>query len=177
MPAFNFPDAPDVDDTFTVGDKTWKWDGTTWNIIVLSEDYARLSGATFTGTISANNIGKTTVDSAGTGNTGRIFVTEPVQMGTSATGTVGTVTNTAGIFSANVTVVSGSLTNVTANMISTATAGAGNFGANPLKVVSITNATSVVMSSATTFTAGAVTTIRFFSVPSATPVTGDLWFW
>ena len=128
-------------------------------------------------TITANVIGKVTVDSAGTSSVGEIFVTQPVQINTSATGTVGTVTNTAGIFSANVTVVSGSLTNVTANMISTATAGAGNFGANPLKVVSITNATSVVMSSATTFTAGAVTTIRFFSVPSATPVTGDLWFW
>ena len=131
----------------------------------------------FSSTITANVIGKVTVDSAGTSSVGEIFVTQPVQINTSATGTVGAVTNTAGIFSASVTVVSGSLTNVTANMISTATAGAGNFGANPLKVVSITNATSVVMSSATTFTAGAVTTIRFFSVPSATPVTGDLWFW
>jgi hypothetical protein len=26
----NFPDAPSVNDTFTVGDVTWLWDGTTW---------------------------------------------------------------------------------------------------------------------------------------------------
>ena len=28
--AINFPDSPSVDDTFTVGDKTWIWNGSTW---------------------------------------------------------------------------------------------------------------------------------------------------
>ena len=28
--AINFPDAPSAGDEFTSGDRTWKWDGTTW---------------------------------------------------------------------------------------------------------------------------------------------------
>ena len=28
--AINFPDSPSLNDTFTVNDVTWKWDGTTW---------------------------------------------------------------------------------------------------------------------------------------------------
>ena len=28
--AINFPDAPSNGDEFTSGDRTWKWDGTTW---------------------------------------------------------------------------------------------------------------------------------------------------
>jgi len=28
--AINFPDAPSTGDEFTSGDRTWKWDGTTW---------------------------------------------------------------------------------------------------------------------------------------------------
>ena len=32
--AINFPDSPSVNDTHTVGDRTWVWDGTTWTVIV-----------------------------------------------------------------------------------------------------------------------------------------------
>jgi len=32
--AINFPDSPSVNDTYTVGDRTWVWDGTTWTVIV-----------------------------------------------------------------------------------------------------------------------------------------------
>lgn len=28
--AINFPASPAVDDTFVVGDVTWRWDGTSW---------------------------------------------------------------------------------------------------------------------------------------------------
>ena len=35
--AMNFPDSPSVDDTFTVGDQTWKWTGTTWDTVPLTE--------------------------------------------------------------------------------------------------------------------------------------------
>lgn len=28
--AINFPDAPSVNDTYTVGNVTWIWNGTTW---------------------------------------------------------------------------------------------------------------------------------------------------
>jgi hypothetical protein len=30
MTAIDFPNNPDIDDTFTVGDITWKWNGETW---------------------------------------------------------------------------------------------------------------------------------------------------
>jgi hypothetical protein len=30
MPAIDFPNSPAVNDTFTVGSITWKWNGTTW---------------------------------------------------------------------------------------------------------------------------------------------------
>jgi hypothetical protein len=30
MPAIDFPNSPAVNDTFTVGSITWKWNGSTW---------------------------------------------------------------------------------------------------------------------------------------------------
>ena len=32
--SINFPDSPSLNDTHTVGDKTWTWDGTAWNVVV-----------------------------------------------------------------------------------------------------------------------------------------------
>ncbi len=32
MPAIDFPSTPSVNDTVTFGDRTWVWDGTTWNL-------------------------------------------------------------------------------------------------------------------------------------------------
>jgi hypothetical protein len=29
----DFPDSPDVDDLFTVGDRTWRWTGTAWDTV------------------------------------------------------------------------------------------------------------------------------------------------
>lgn len=34
--AMNFPDAPSVDDEFTVGDQTWKWTGTVWQTVTIT---------------------------------------------------------------------------------------------------------------------------------------------
>ena len=31
MTAVNFPDNPAINETFSVGDRTWKWTGTTWD--------------------------------------------------------------------------------------------------------------------------------------------------
>jgi len=35
MAAINFPDSPSLNDTYTVGDKTWLWDGSYWRILSL----------------------------------------------------------------------------------------------------------------------------------------------
>jgi hypothetical protein len=41
----NFPDSPSVNDTHTVGDKTWTWDGTSWNVVTAaSGDHGNLGG-------------------------------------------------------------------------------------------------------------------------------------
>jgi hypothetical protein len=34
MPAVDFPNSPAVNDTFAVGERTWKWTGTTWDAVV-----------------------------------------------------------------------------------------------------------------------------------------------
>jgi hypothetical protein len=34
MPAVDFPNSPSVNDTFAVGERTWKWTGTTWDAVV-----------------------------------------------------------------------------------------------------------------------------------------------
>lgn len=34
MTAINFPDNPSLNQTFTVGERTWKWTGTAWDIVV-----------------------------------------------------------------------------------------------------------------------------------------------
>jgi len=41
----NFPDAPSSGDTHTVGDKTWTYDGTAWNLVsTASSDHGNLAG-------------------------------------------------------------------------------------------------------------------------------------
>ena len=32
--AINFPSTPQINETYQFGLQTWKWDGTTWNIVV-----------------------------------------------------------------------------------------------------------------------------------------------
>jgi hypothetical protein len=34
MTAIDFPNNPTVNQTFTVGERTWKWTGTTWDVVV-----------------------------------------------------------------------------------------------------------------------------------------------
>jgi len=43
--AIDFPDSPSNGDTHTVGDKTWTWDGTAWNVVTSSgSDHGNLGG-------------------------------------------------------------------------------------------------------------------------------------
>jgi hypothetical protein len=34
MTSINFPDNPTLNQTFTVGERTWKWTGTSWDVVV-----------------------------------------------------------------------------------------------------------------------------------------------
>lgn len=42
MPAIDFPNSPSVNQTFTVGERTWKWTGTAWDVVVTTQ----VTGAT-----------------------------------------------------------------------------------------------------------------------------------
>lgn len=35
MAAIDFPNSPATNDTFTVGTRTWKYDGAKWNVVVM----------------------------------------------------------------------------------------------------------------------------------------------
>lgn len=37
MTAIDFPNSPSVNQTFTVGERTWKWTGTTWDVVVTTQ--------------------------------------------------------------------------------------------------------------------------------------------
>jgi hypothetical protein len=37
MPAIDFPNSPSVNQTFTVGERTWKWTGTAWDVVVTTQ--------------------------------------------------------------------------------------------------------------------------------------------
>lgn len=44
MPAIDFPNSPSVNDTHTVGNRIWKWNGTVWEVVRSSVSYS--TGAT-----------------------------------------------------------------------------------------------------------------------------------
>ena len=53
--AIDFPSSPSVNDTFTVGDAIYKWDGTVWTSTVSGAvDFLPLTGGTVTGAITAS---------------------------------------------------------------------------------------------------------------------------
>lgn len=64
MPAIDFPNSPSINDTHTVGNRIWKWNGATWDVLRSSVPYS--TGAT--GPIGA--VGSTGV----TGPTGSVYV-------------------------------------------------------------------------------------------------------
>jgi hypothetical protein len=67
MPAIDFPNSPSVNDTHTVGNRIWKWNGATWDVLRSSVSFS--TGATgATGTTGA--VGSTGV----TGPTGSVYV-------------------------------------------------------------------------------------------------------
>ena len=65
--AINFPNTPEIDDTFTEGNTTWKWDGTAWNLV--TNTVARNIFTNFTadtGTVAPNLVNDTLTVEGGT---------------------------------------------------------------------------------------------------------------
>jgi hypothetical protein len=74
MPAIDFPDSPSVNDTHTVGNRIWKWNGTVWEVVRSTVPYA--TGATGP-TGPTGSTGLTGVTGAGpTGPTGSVDYTD-----------------------------------------------------------------------------------------------------
>ena len=77
MPAIDFPNSPSVNDTHTVGNRVWKWNGTVWEVVRSTVPYS--TGATGptgptgpTGTTGSTVTGPTgpTGSTGATGTTG-----------------------------------------------------------------------------------------------------------
>jgi hypothetical protein len=74
MPAIDFPDSPSVNDTHTVGNRVWKWNGTVWEVVRSTVPYS--TGPTGP-TGPTGSTGLTGVTGAGpTGPTGSVDYTD-----------------------------------------------------------------------------------------------------
>ena len=74
MPAIDFPNSPSVNDTHTVGNRVWKWNGTVWEVVRSTGPYS--TGPTGP-TGPTGSTGLTGVTGAGpTGATGSVDYTD-----------------------------------------------------------------------------------------------------
>jgi hypothetical protein len=90
MAAIDFPNSPSLNQVFTVGDNSWKWNGTTWNVVRIATGATGPTGAT--GSVGATGAtGPTGVGATGaTGSVGATGATGPTGVGaTGATGATG----------------------------------------------------------------------------------------
>jgi hypothetical protein len=107
MSAIDFPNSPSVNDTHTVGDRSWKWNGSQWKVV-----RSVLPGATGP-TGPTGNTGSTVTGPTGAvGNTGAVGETGPTGANgtngsTGATGPTGAAAVTSSSISSNITLVAG----------------------------------------------------------------------
>jgi hypothetical protein len=103
MSAIDFPNTPSVNDTHTVGDRTWKWNGSQWKVV-----RSVLPGATGP-TGPTGSTGSTVTGPTGAvGNTGAVGETGPTGSNgtngsTGATGATGAAAVTNSSINSNVT--------------------------------------------------------------------------
>jgi len=118
MAAIDFPNSPSLNQVFTVGDNSWKWNGTTWNVVRIATGATGPTGVTgptgATGVTGPTGVGATGV----TGPTGATGATGPTGVG--ATGATG-ATGPQGLGKV-VQIVRGSTTNIVTASINSDTA-------------------------------------------------------
>ena len=56
MAALNFPASPSVDDLYTANGSTWKWDGTSWNIVPANARLSSLEDTSLTSVTSGDSL-------------------------------------------------------------------------------------------------------------------------
>jgi hypothetical protein len=89
MPAIDFPNSPSVNDTHTVGNRVWKWNGTVWEVVRSTVPYS-------TGATGATGSTGVTGQTGAVGNTGVTGASVTGQTG--ATGAAGSSASLADIF-------------------------------------------------------------------------------
>jgi collagen type VII alpha len=101
MSAIDFPNSPSVNDTHTVGDRSWKWNGSQWKVV-----RSVLPGATGP-TGPTGSTGSTVTGPTGAvGNTGAQGITGPTGSN-GATGATGAAAVTNSSINSNVTLTAG----------------------------------------------------------------------
>jgi len=77
MPAIDFPDSPSVNDTHTVGNRVWKWNGTVWEVVRSTVPYSTGATGSTGPTGPTGSTGATgTTGSTVTGPTGSVDYTD-----------------------------------------------------------------------------------------------------
>lgn len=84
MPAIDFPNSPSVNDTHTVGNRIWKWNGATWDVVRSSVSFS--TGAT--GAVGATGPTGAVGNTGAQGETGVTGATGPTGL-TGVTGSTG----------------------------------------------------------------------------------------
>jgi hypothetical protein len=93
MAALNFPASPSVDDLYTANGSTWKWDGTSWNVVpatallsllddvsltsVATDDILQYDGTDWVNTAGDLNTSVTVVGSDGTSDWSQASGSDP----------------------------------------------------------------------------------------------------
>lgn len=72
MAAIDFPNSPSVNDTHTVGDRTWKWNGSVWAVVRATDLLVGPTGAT--GAVGNTGATGTTGSTGTTGTTGSVNI-------------------------------------------------------------------------------------------------------
>lgn len=93
MSAIDFPDSPSTNDEFTVGNRTWVWNGTVWELLtssptVISKTIINAKGDLIVGTADD------TIDRVGVGTDGHALVADAVESAGIKWSAVGDVTLT-----------------------------------------------------------------------------------
>lgn len=77
MTAIDFPNSPSVNDTHTVGNRVWKWNGTVWEVVRSTVPYATGATGAAGPTGPTGSVGQTgATGSSITGNTGAVDYTD-----------------------------------------------------------------------------------------------------
>jgi hypothetical protein len=180
--AIDFPDSPANNDTFTSGGKTWLYNGTSWNLLTLTQNVIPANSVTSASIVDATivngDIANTTITNAKLVNTSVTIGSTAISLGSSNT----TIAGLTSVTSANANVSTKlAVTSVSEPALVSATAATGtitiDYLSNPT-VLYTSNSTAnwtlnVRGNSSTTMnnsiSTGDVATVIFLATNGATP--------